>query len=200
MPKKCQNNYKKEKQSPLACTIIHACNVRWYYTMLLHKLSRVQLSCQSPRLIELNEEALSDHNLPQHKYGGNFYNPKWFTMRQLNKRHTMLCCGDMCWACALVLDYCWEANQKCPSTVASFYNVPRTSGAGRDAAPSPSPRRSQPRWSQCGSSHVAWRALVSPSRSLYWHRGKDYYWPCLFLNNACRFVFHNVCKQYCGLL
>lgn len=50
--------------------------------------------------------------------------------------------------------------------------APRTSAAGRTAAPSPSPRRSQPRLSPCGSSRGAWRAPSSPSRSWFYVRKK----------------------------
>lgn len=83
----------------------------------------------------------------------------------------------------------------------SFHYLPHTSGAERDAAPSPSPQRFQPRWSRCGSSRAAWRALASPSLSLYWYSREDKSLNgCTSLlhvsNFVCRFVFHNVlCVQ-----
>lgn len=74
-----------------------------------------------------------------------------------------------------------------------FHNLPRTSGAGRDGAPSPSPLRFQPRWSPCGSSRVAWRALASPSRSLYCHRRERTITPRLDL--ACFYIM--LCALWC---
>lgn len=77
-----------------------------------------------------------------------------------------------------------------------FYYQPRTSGAGRAGAPSPSPLRFQPQWSRCGSSHVAWHALVSPSRSLYWHRKEDNHWLSVCFYN----IQVNLCSRTCAIL
>lgn len=53
------------------------------------------------------------------------------------------------------------------------HRSPRTSAAGRIAAPSPSPRRSQPHLSQCGSCRAAWHAPSSPFLFWFYRRRKQ---------------------------